>query len=173
MYKNTFLFISFLAVVSALIIGVNIGKRLSSQSIPENNVVTANPSPTAMALPTATPKFLTYENTYCGISFRYPLDMKYVESASSSALFTSSAEPRQSFAVACQPEIPAPPLDENSIEVRKIASLSAFLYHDANPKDGSPIDKLIFHNPAASLDIVLAGYGPVFTQVIDSLSIIQ
>ena len=173
MHKNTFLLIAFLAVVSALIIGVNIGKRLSSLPIPVNESATNLPAPQATVQPTPPSQFLTYENSYCGITFRYPNSMTYIESASASALFTNAKEPGQSFAVACQQDIPIPALPDENIENRSVASVSAYLYHDSNAKDGTPIDKFIFRHPQTDLGIFLAGYGTVFEQVINSLTILQ
>lgn len=170
MHRNTLLFISFLAVVAALLFGFNLGRRWYA------------PSPTPTPLPTSSPqvkaptKLLTYINSICGISFQYPDTLTKLE-ATSGAMFVDSQNASNSVALACQAEIPRPPLAPEKVETVTLeatsgASISAKLYHDASSKDGSPIDELIFTHPKTGLDVFIAGFGATFKQILNSLKIL-
>lgn len=168
MPRNTFLVVIALAVLAALVVGVNIGKRLS-------NAPSAPPSVTTPTLsPTPTPiQPVTYTSNTCGVSFDYPADfIKQEASESAGALITDPKDPKTMIVVACQKNIPRVPLPPERIETIRIASISAKLYHDRSLKDGTPIDKLIFYNPKTKLDVFLAGLGPVFDAAVASLKIL-
>lgn len=172
MHRNTYLLIAFLAVFAALVIGVNITRHIfpQSQTNEVSNSTVASPKPES---PTA--NLTPYTNAICGISLSYPQSLTKLENASGSALFVDSKDSKQSMAVTCQKNIPRPSLPDNKIESRyvvntmKTASISAKLYHDASPKDGSPIDALIFKNPSNGLDVFVSGYGNGFDQTLSTL----
>lgn len=170
MHRNTFLFVSILAVFAALVVGVNIGKRMTR--LPEVSVTpTIAPTPT-----TVSP--LIYRNEVCGISLAYPSTMTKLENASGSAVFTDPEASTSAVLLTCQKDIPRIPLPLNRIETMvlfdetKTASVATRLYHDASLKDGTPVDKLIFHNPKTGVDVFLAGFGSVFEQIISSIRIL-
>lgn len=168
MHRNTYLVITFLAVFAALVVGVNLGKRLSIAPSP-------TPSPTPAASPTPTTE--VYTNEACGFSFTYPTTLSRAD-ATNSALLIHRTDQTQSIAVACQEEIPRPPIPADKIERRtiyneaKTASISARLYHDASAKDGTPLDELIFRNPRTGMDIFIAGFGDTFNQIIETLKLL-
>ena len=92
-------------------------------------------------------------------------------------MFIDSQNASNSVALACQEEIPRPPLTlENIEEVTLIstsgASISGSLYHDASAKDGAPVDELIFTHPTTGLDVFLAGFGATFQQILSSLKVL-
>lgn len=177
MHRNTFLLVSLLAVLAALVLGVNIGKRFPQQSLSESRSnertkLTSSPSPAS------TVALTDYISRDCGISFRYPLDMKVLE-ATRSAIFSDPTNATASVVLACQRDIPRPPLVPEPIETLILLSdppgttISAKLYHDASPKDGTPMDELIFTHPKTGLDVFLAGFGDTFQQIIESVKILR
>jgi len=174
MYRNTFVLISLLAVSAALVLGVNLGRKFSSQSslpTPGTSQQTVSPTPAS----STGPKLLAYTNKYCGISLSYPESLQKLE-ATSGAIFTNTGNPEESVVLACQKEITRPALPAEKIEPKLVvenngASVSAKLYHDASPQDGTPIDELIFRHPTNGLDIFIAGLGTTFNQIINSLKV--
>jgi hypothetical protein len=169
MHKNTLLFVAFLAVIAALLVGFNVGRSLSLSQVPI-------PSPTPDITPT--PTLATLVGTSCGVTFQYPNTLTALSSTASGVILTDTKNPEGSIVVVCQQEIPKVPLSPENIESVTIqsatgtASVSAKLYHDASAKDGTPIDKLIFTHPNTGLDVFIAGFGPVFQQLIASLKIL-
>jgi hypothetical protein len=163
MHRNTYLLVIVLAVFAALLIGVNIGKRLQKQ-------------PAAPSAPTPIPTISTkiYMNTYCGFSFAYPANYTVLENASGSAILNNAADKTQSITLTCQKEIPRPALSEDKIESFPIpeGSISATLYHETSPKDGTPIDAVIFRHPTNGMDGFVAGYGDAFNAAIKTLQIL-
>ena len=83
-----------------------------------------------------------------------------------------------SLLLACQKDIPRPPLVAGKIESIKIASSSANpvgypakRYHDSSQKDGSPIDTLIFAHPKNKMDVFIATVGFPLDEILSTLSI--
>ncbi len=172
MPRNTFVLISLLAVFAALVIGVNIGKRFNNPSTVVVSPPTITITPPA-GEPTLLPQTITYASPACGVSFDYPANFAKQEAfASTSAIFTDSQNANAMIIFTCQKDIPKPPLPPDKIETMKVGSISATLYHDANAKDGKPIDKLIFRHPKTGLDIFLAGIGSTFQQTLASIKIL-
>src|SRR5690348_10778145 len=143
MVRNTFVFISLLAVVAALLVGINVGKKLTAQpTVPL--VVTPTPTPP--------PTTISYTNSFCGFSVTYPSTLFLLEDASGSAILNNSLNKEESIAMTCQDEIPRPPLpttqiDKLSLGTTKGTTISANLYHNSSAKDGEQMDALIFHHP--------------------------
>lgn len=171
MHRNVLVIVTFLAVSAALVVGVNIGKRVSAPPavLPAlTTTPTGGPTPTPPLLQT-----LTYDSLVCNVSFDYPdTFIKQETQASASAIFIDPQNTTSMVIFTCQKDIPRPPLPPEKIETIQIASISAKLYHDTNAKDGSPIDKLIFYNPKIRMDVFLAGLGPVFQAALASLKIL-
>lgn len=169
MHRNTYLVITFLAVFAALVVGVNLGKRLSAVPAP-----TPSPAPAVSLAPTTE----VYTNEACGFSFAYPTTLTPTATATESALFIHATDKDQSVVVACQAEIPRPPLTADRIENLVIyneaqtASMSARLYHDSSAQDGTPIDELIFRNPKVGMDIFIAGFGETFNTIIETVKLL-
>ena len=168
MPKNTLLFVSLLAVIAALLVGINIGRSLPPQSIP----VVPTPTPLVTQTPTT-----MVAGSACGITFQYPSTLTAMESSTSGIILANAKTPGDSIIVICQDDIPRVALTPDKIETMKIlsattaASASAKLYHDASAKDGSPIDKLVFTNPKTGQDVFVAGFGTTFNQVIGTLKL--
>ena len=166
MHRNTYFLVIILAVCAALLIGVNIGKRLQKQA------------PTSPPVQTPTPTqgvtTQTYINEFCGFSLDYPTSFTILENASGSAILNNAADKTQSITLTCQKEIPRPPLSGDKIESFLIpeGSISATLYHDSTPRDGTPIDVVIFTHPKNKMDIFVAGYGSAFDTAIKTIQIL-
>jgi hypothetical protein len=169
MHRNTLLLVSILAVCAALLVGVNIGRRLTKQA----------PLATAVQTPTPTPgqSMQTYMDTYCGFSLTYPASFTILENASGSAILHNTADKTQSITLTCQKAIPRPALPADKIETLTIptasgATIAATLYHDSSARDGTPIDEVIFKHPTKGMDGFVAGYGTTFNAAIQTLQIL-
>lgn len=178
MHRNTYLLIIFLAIFAALVVGVNLGKRFVE-----------TPASTAALTPTATPSATaqdttlvsstkSFESRECGIRFDYPGDLTIMRGATGSAFLINPTNQSDSIAVACQDEIPRPPLPNDKIDTLMIfgmsdtASVAAKLYHDGSPKDGTPINSLIFHHPKIDTDVFIAGFGKSFDAIISTIKLL-
>lgn len=163
MHRNTLLLIIFLAIVASLVVGVQIGRQINPSSQP-------TPTPLALSPTPQEPILLSHNNTYCGFSFSYPNTHTLTLGASGSAVLANSSE---TILMACQEDIPQPPLTQERIDEATIAGVTdAKIYHDASPKDGTQIDALIFHNPNNGLDVFISGLGPTFTQIITTIQLL-
>lgn len=171
MHKNTLLLVSLLAVISALLIGINIGRTMSQRTSDSAASVTAPAS-------TPTPTLTYLSGSACGITFEYPNTLTAMESSTSGMILAHMTEPDASVVVICQTDIPRISLTPDKIESLSInsasgsASVSARLYHDTSAKDNTPIDKLIFTHPKTKLDVFLAGFGPIFNRIVASIKIL-
>ena len=194
--KNTYYLILFLSILAALIIGLNIGKRMQNQKT-GNNATIAPPQITDTPTPSATTssvfqtgtgsgelknattssaaqKEKTYTNTTCGITLSYPDTVTIEESSTETqgVIFTNKSDPKDIVVVTCQKDIPKPPLSLENIEDIMIGTVAAKLYHDTSAKDGTKMDALIFTHPKTKLDVFIGGYGRVFNTIIQSLKIL-
>lgn len=162
MHKNTFLLVVILAVIAALLVGFNMGKKFNptSEVLPTPTVAV---TPTVVQIPTS-----MYKNTYCGVTLSYPRDMTLTELATGSARFTLGND---TVVLACQKDIPGIAITEENIETFRIGSVSATLYHTATPKDGTPIDVMMVEHPRTQMDVLVSGMGSAFTTIIRSLSL--
>lgn len=161
MHRNTLLLVAFLAVIAALLIGINVGRSLTK---------TTQISPTP--LPSPTIGYL--QASSCGVSFTYPNFLKGMESSTSGAILVNTTNPNDSIVIVCQEDIPRvalPPEKIETISISGVASVSALLYHDTSQKDGTPIDKLIFTHPKTKLDVFVAGFGTTYQQLLQSLKL--
>lgn len=176
MHRNTFLLVAGLAVFAALVVGVNIGTRMSTAHNQQFiNQPTADTVSTPIPTPTqklSTAMLTTYTSAYCGITFDYPERLQKLEGATGSAIFTDTNVASSSILLTCQRDIPRPPILADKIESVVISSVSAKLYHDTSDKDGRTIDKLIFRHPKTGLDIFLAGTGEIFKKLISSITLL-
>ncbi|MBU1327322.1 hypothetical protein KKB64_02415 [Patescibacteria group bacterium] len=166
MHRNTYLLVLLLAVVAALVVGVNLGRNYSNQLTINNQQSTSQPT-----ISPRPPKLLEYSNQYCGISLTYPDSLQKLE-ATAGAIFTDTVNATESVALVCQKNIPRPSLPADQIETVQIGSVAAKLYHDSDPKDGTPIEEFVFSHPTIHLDIFLAGFGETFNAIIKSIQIL-
>jgi hypothetical protein len=174
MQRNTLLLVAILAIIAALVIGIQIGRKTATAEL--TPTPTASPAPLK---PDQQPAAMqTYLNANCGISLRYPGTLQEVESTTSGTILADQQTPASSVLIICQEDIPRVPLPPDKIETIKLtsvtgdASVSAKLYHDASAKDGTPIDKLIFTNPKTKLDVFIGGFGETFNQVIKTVKLL-
>lgn len=155
MHRNTYLLVSALAVLAALVVGVNVGRQLSSSPAPE----IATTTPTATPLSSAAKP---YRNTYCKVAFDYPGTLTVLENASGSAAFTGP-NTDDGILLTCQKDIPRPAITEENIEDIQIGSVAAKLYNKQT---------LIFRHPGTKLDVFLSGTGEVFQTLLTTLTIL-
>lgn len=166
MHRNTYLLVSFLAVIAALVVGVNIGRVASpSPASQAPTQITGIPSPTP-----AGPQVKTYNNASCRVRFEYPDTFTQLESASQAAAFRG-AKDGEGLLFTCQKDIPRPSVTEENMEDVRISSVSGTIYHTQSTGDGTVIDSLIIRHPATKLDIFLAGSGQVFKDVVSTLTL--
>lgn len=155
MHKNTYLLVSILAVVAALVIGVNIGRRVT---MPQTIQLPSPPTPTTVAAS----KFLSYSNSFCKVAFEYPDTFTVLENASGSAAFTNP-KGDDGIILTCQKDIPRPAETKETVEDVRIGSVAAKLYNNQS---------LIFRHPGTKLDVFLAGTGEAFRKLISSITLI-
>lgn len=179
MHRNTYLLVSLLAVIAALLIGVNVGRQFIPSS-PSSSLV----SPTPSVLPSGQPaqtNLKTYRNTFCKVAFDYPMALTVLENASGSAAFTqphsneagfTGTNPDDGILLTCQKDIPKPTVSEGSSEEMRVGTIAAKLYHTQSASDGASIDSLIFRHPGIKLDVFLAGTGDAFRKLISSITLI-
>lgn len=174
MHRNTYLLVLILAVFAALVVGVNVGRRFTTTPLPSQP---SSPTPTQFEASSTTENGV-FKSNDCGVSFSYPESLTVMPSASGSALFVDKNNPDQSVVATCQSEIPRPPIPGDKQEFLTITNAqgsvtaSATLYHDASPKDGTPIDELIFLHPETGMDVYIAGFGETFDAIVKTLRLL-
>lgn len=166
MHRNTYLLVAILAVIAALILGVNIGRNTVSTppfAEPSATPQSETPTPTGITL-------LRYMNAECGFSLQYPATYSITENEDGATL-NDQNDITKIIYIACQEEIPRVPLTPDRIETIQIGTVSAELYHDSSEKDGTPIDKLIFTHPSGNVDIYIAGFGEAYNNIIQTITV--
>lgn len=152
MHRNTYLLVSVLAVIAALVIGVNMGRRVVQPQevpLPSSPTATTRPSPRS------------YRNEFCKVTFDYRDGLTLLENASGSAAFTGpSAE--DGILLTCQKDIPRPAGEGEAV---RIGTVAATLYHDS-------VDTLIFRHPGTKLDVLLAGTRETLKNILATLKIL-
>jgi len=196
MLKNTYYLILFLSVFAALIVGLNIGKRMGKQGIVENQIsIPTGPvqrmTPTTepfrdilqMTSPSGTiknasPSGIVSKNgvltvSSCGITLSYPDILTAQESTTETqgTVFINKTNPKDMIVLTCQKDIPKPALPPENTENRLIGTTTATLYHDTSQKDGAWVDGLLFTHPKTKLDVFIGGYGATFNQIIQTIKI--
>lgn len=192
MHHNTAFVIAFLSVIAALLVGMNVGRKLAGwTNPPAPQTVAVNSSPVNIpvtASPVASPLNLTfqigtsagqvaavstksYTSNFCGVRFDYPADYT-VNEASNAARFTDKTT-KQNLDMICGNDFPLPPLPQDQTATASVAGISAKVYHDYLAENNSqPIDVVIFRHPKNQLDIVLMGFGDAFQQLLKSLKLL-
>lgn len=171
-------------------IGINVGKKISSnQNMPSEPTASGQRpatvlSPTLTLTPTitsttssqmkGTKSLTTYTDKTCGFSFSFPSSFIKTQTVNQqSTIITDPNDPDQAIAVTCAEEIPKPPLPDDKIEQITLDEIPATLYHDTNAKDGSPRIEVIVKHPTKNLEIIIAGYGTLFQQAVSSFRFIK
>ncbi|MFC1647216.1 hypothetical protein ACFL1A_02940 [Patescibacteria group bacterium] len=164
MPKNTFIFVSILAVFAAIVASVNIANYYNPRNnqIPQENISNVTP----------TPKIELTSYTACGMSFSYPDNLTKLDVGTGGVMLINTDDPHDSIAIICQDDIPKPALAQTNIENIEVSSVSAALFHDSTPKEGSPSDKLIFTHPTSKLDVMISGFGSSFDVLIKTLKLL-
>jgi len=183
MAKGTIIFFFILTTVASLLLGINLGKKIANNQTTQqsNNLITPTPSltitmtPTPIASPSAAMKktgTTTFTDSSCGFSFSYPgsfINQKSVNGQTT--ILTDPDDPLQTIAATCAATIPRPPVSSDKIEAIMLDKVAATLYHDKN-SDGSARDEVIIKHPTNGMEIIIAGFGRAFQQVLSSFKFI-
>lgn len=189
MAKTTLIFIFSLAIIATLLIGINIGKNLnlSSEELASSTsptltlVPSQNPSPTIAKTVTGSgfieskiyttkeeSSTTTFTNGSCGFQFSYPGSYIHEQTQNqNSVIFVNPNNQDELIAAFCAENIPRPPVSPENIEAIILDGQPANLYHDQDQK-GNPRDEIIVRHPKNGLEIIIAGYGEVFQNVLSS-----
>jgi hypothetical protein len=146
-------------------------------------------SPTPSSTPSATPKvrrtptptskpvssvkgITTYRNETCGFSFSYPGSyIKQNQVNEKSIILVDEKDPQNAIITTCAKDIPTPDVAEDEIETVVLDGEKALLYHDKTP-DGAPRDDVIVKHPSQDFEIIIAGYGDIFQEILSSFKFI-
>lgn len=157
MHRNTYLLVSVLAVIAALVIGINIGRQVATSPSPTPTPIVTPPQEEVIIS-----KIKPYRNEFCKVAFDYPGNFSLLENASGSAAFTGPAAD-EGILLTCQKDIPRPAETKETVEDVRIGSVAAKLYNNQS---------LIFRHPGTKLDVFLAGSGEAFRKLISSVSLL-
>lgn len=171
MHRNTLLFVSLLAVVSAFLVGTLVGRNL-----PKSTTITVTQAPSPTIQPTPKTMLLTYTDDTCKLSLEYPNKLEILESTNSGTLLTDPNNEKDTVLVVCQQDILRVPLTPEKIKsvtllTTKGATVSAKIYHDATARDGTPMDKLIFTHPTTGMDVLIGGFGAMYDRLITTVTL--
>ncbi len=164
MHRNTVFFIGFLAVLAAVLVGINIGRR-----IPQVSPTLIPPSP--ISSPASLQPVVSLSNQadsrleICGLSFSYEPGFTLKQSSNAAELAGSN----ETIRVVCTAEIPRPPLPPEKMEEITLDGVKTTLYHDASAKDGTPLDAVIFKHPKKDLDVGIFGFGGGFKKLVQTI----
>jgi hypothetical protein len=197
MSKGTIILCFTLAIVAALLLGINLGKNIDISPIATSPTVSYQPTkiikpPTLTPINTLSPSipvsasatiflsptlkqisYTTYTNSICGFSFSYPGSFIQQKTTNEqSIIYTDPDNSKDAIAATCASSIPKPLVSADKTESILLGGRSATLYHDQNP-DGSPRDEVIVKNPNNGLEIILAGYGSTFFTALTSFKFVQ
>lgn len=179
MPKRAIALLIFLTVIATLLIGINIGKKLSlSQGQPLQTASSPSPFISPTLIPTVTASLQEgislYRDVNCGYEFQYLGSYKQFSNEGFTSIQISDPEGSLPDLVAtCQAEIPKPPLAAERIEAIVLDGVRTFLYHDTSQKDGSPRDEIIVKHPLKNLEIIIAGYGEYFNEATSSFKFLK
>lgn len=166
MPRNTFILVSLLAIVAALIVGVNTGRSFNNTS---SSGITPSPLPTGAAKPGI--PYISYRNTTCGISFSVPEDYRTLESSGGSTLFINKENPTQSVTLLCQKPLPAASIASGSASPVTIGTVSAILSTGMSGK-GSPVESLDVTHPGKNIDIRITAPSAIFKEILKSVTLL-
>lgn len=156
MHRNTYLLVSVLAVIAALVIGINIGRQVATPPSPTPTPIVTPPQEEVIISKTK-----PYRNEFCKVAFDYPDNFALLENASGSAAFSGPAAD-EGILLTCQKDIPRPEIAQENVEEIRIGTVAAKLYNNQS---------LIFRHPGTKLDVFLAGSGEIFQNLLKTLTI--
>lgn len=187
MAKGTIFTLFILAIITSVLIGINIGKNINTKSdidkkLSNNTILspTLSPSPIPTLIPSRpalgssssdisqSNPISTYTDKKCGFTISFPTAyLSQKTNNDQSVIFTDPNDPNKVIALVCANSIPRPPVSSDNIESIKVGGEAATLYHDKDSA-GNPRDEMIVKNPSTGLEIIIAGNGELFNQVINS-----
>ena len=189
MAKGTIKLFFSISIFATILFGINLGKKLVSNQLPTTNyqlptsILSPSPTPTIYIFPTISSSpsrtikkstgITTYTDGTCGFSFSYPGSFIKQKSTNQQAtIITDPDDPQAAIAATCAASIPRPPVTSDKIEAITMDKVAATLYHDQN-SDGTPRDEVIVKHPTSGMEIILAGYGSTFQQVLTTFKFVR
>lgn len=171
MVKTTAILIIILAIIAALITGIQIGRKVGSGGLlaPGPSTYLTEQLPTPAVIASSSAQLQSFIHKECGVEFQYENSYQVTESSNSAVLINGATGDR--ISLACAAEIPLPPLPPEKMEQATVAGQPATLYHDASAQTGTPIDVVIFDHPVNKLKIALLGFGEMFNRLLSTLQI--
>ena len=189
MAKGTIIALFILTFFATLLIGINIGKKIgisqtNQQEISSVQGLTPTLSILSPALQetrnsqisteSASKETTSYIDQNCGVSIVYRGSyIKQDTTENSSTIILEKDNPKSAVFIACEKEIPEPPLPSDKIDDITIDGVLGKLYHDTNAQDGSPRDEAIFDHPSRDFEVIIAGFGDYFQSALNSLEFIE
>lgn len=201
MHRNTYILILCLAILAALIVGLNIGKTMQTQqkemqlpspsqtqSITPTMIVTEDmaqgtqsstirtsteSAKTKIATTSATgQKTMTFTSTACGISLTYPDTWKTEDSSTSTnGVIFTETTNPKNIIVMTCQK----DITKPSLPPEQIETMKIGTITGTLYHDQSSneqVDGLIFTHPKTALDVFIGGYGATFNAVIKSIKIL-
>lgn len=153
-----------LAILAAMVVGVNIGAR---NSPPVSNTPISPPPES----PTPTPLLLSYSNPLCKVNFIYPDSYNKVDlDNNGGAVFAHKDSASGSLTFLCQKDLPKPKELDNA-ETIKFGSVSALILIPDATNSAQANGRLFLTHPVSKLIISISGTKEIFETVVDSLVI--
>lgn len=186
MAKGTVIFLSILAVIALLLLGINIGKKISTPSSVSVAPTLYNSQPTVyVPSPTVAPtvanqspitdnqSMSTFTDSSCGYSFSYPGSFMRQETVNKkSVIYVDPKNPKIVIAATCETTLPRPPLSPDKQETVTLGGTTGTLYHDTDT-NGNPRDEIFVKHPTNGMEIVIAGYGEIFQTIRSTFKFVQ
>lgn len=174
MQRNTLLFTIFLAIFAAIVVGVNLGHMIASNSPPTTNnsqLTTHNSQPILTPTPTPIP-LLTFTIDVCGVSLSYPSSYTKLSLDNNTTTFLNPLAPVEATTIQCQSFLPKVTPKGATATNFSIGSVSGTLYIPPAATDSAQDkEKLYLRNTAKKKDILISGSGDTFENLLKTLTI--
>ncbi len=187
LHRNTFIVFLALAIIATLLLGINIGRKITSLSSAQPTVLsqtaatatpiaTAQPTASANASPSATlgpeVKLQPYRNAGCGYSVDYPASWQFEEFDIFGTNLVNSANPSEKITIVCASDL-QPPTDSSPTREILLSAVPAVYFADQKAADNTVADAVFAPIPDTDKTIVIAGKGTVFNTALASFQFTQ
>ncbi len=160
MHRNTLILTIFLAILAAIVVGINVSRKPEAPQAPSSS-----PSPT--------PAFQVYQDNKCGIRFHYANTYSAIDSTTGGAFISDNTNPKKNLAISCDKALERPKLTKDQIETTAIGTVSATLYKDTESTTSTKVKKIFFRHPTKNLDIFIAGSDGALEEIRSSIEFIN
>ncbi|OGG08890.1 hypothetical protein A2154_04650 [Candidatus Gottesmanbacteria bacterium RBG_16_43_7] len=155
-----------MAAFAALVIGVNFARRFQLPKTAGEKRIRST------VTPSTNPKqidIVEYTSSHCGLKFSSETSFNQIEAGDGNAIFIDPANPRYSFTIICQKDLPQPMATE-SAEAFKIGTVSAMIFNTVSPV-GTRSSTLIFNHPVNQLGVIISGTGELIDRIKNTFQI--